>query len=425
MAHTPETRTTMDNILKYVYHDSIVDSIAKQVKLYTLFQKKAARMGYGGKSFIVPIELNYMGSTGARAESGTLPDSTPGVALNSVVPIYYNYFAVSVTGPAMATSSENKYAFAEAWSREVKNKTRSFQQHMNRQLNGDGDGILAQVDGTPSLNGSDYTITLDNAYGLSGFNNSDVNGHRFTSINQLVDFYSGSSKRDTGAVKITGYTRGSFPNTSATVICADGDCDEVADGDYMYVAGAYGNEMPGIILLIDDGTQAATFQSINTNTYWEWKSHIGYGATPGTAEALTVNRIQTTIDDIESSGGGNVDFMYTSNAVYLTLGELSRTERLITNPKVLDPGWKVLEYNGMEIHSDPYCVDVLYLFDNRAVKLFEARPQGWLQEDGNALIRTTNKDEYEAYWGWYATPGVINRQWLGKIVDISVIANKL
>lgn len=425
MAHTPETRTTLDNVLKYVYADAIHDATAKQVKLYTLLPKMSARMGYGGKSFIIPVELNNMGSTGARAESGTLPYAVPGMALNAVVPIYYNYFAVAVTGPAMATSNENKYAFAEAWSREVKIKTRSFQQHMNRQLNGDGDAILAQVDGTPSLSGSDYTITLDNAYGMSGFNNSDVNGHRFTSINMLVDFYSGSSIRDAGSVKITGYTRGAFPSTSATITCASGDCDEVADGDYMYVAGAYGNEMPGIMLQIDDGTQATTFQSINTSTYWEWQSHVGYGATPGTAEALTVNRIQTTIDDIETSGGGKVDFMYTSNAVYLTLGESSRSERVITNVKTLDPGWKVLEYNGMDVHSDPYALDVLYFVDKRAIKLFEARPQGWLAEDGNALIRTTNKDEYEAYWGWYATPGVINRQWLGKIVDISVTANKL
>lgn len=427
--HVPETRTTFTDILKNDFAPAIIQTTAEKSFLLSHLERVAGKVDFGGKGFIIPLEFDNMGSTGARGEDDDLPNSLPGSWTRSTVPIYSNYFSTAVTGLAIETSDQSKYAWAEAWQRDIVVKTRAFRQQLNRQLNGDGDAILAQVDGTPSLSSSDYTITLDNAYGVSGQNNSDVNGGKFTTTNMQVDFYTGSSKRDAGAVKITGITKGAFPSTSATIVCASGDCDEVADGDYMYVAGAYGNEMPGMQVLIDDGTAAATFQSVTIATYPEFASEVGYGSTSGTAEALTTNRMTNLVDDI-GVNGGMVDWILTSNAVYLTYGEMARAEGLITNERKivgpLDTGWTAVEFMGIPIYKDPYCIDNMFFVDSRCIKLHQAGEQGWLTQGGSDIIKQDgDKDRWKAYWKWHVTPAMHNRSWCGKLVDISVTSNKL
>jgi hypothetical protein len=175
MAHTPETKTTIDALLKYQYQPDIITLSKAQVQLYDIFETQVGKLDAGGKSFVQALELNNMGSYGARAENGALPFAQPGSWVNTSVSVCSLYFAISVTGQAMAATNSNLYAFAEAWQREIIVKQRSWRQHLNRMLCADGTGILAQADG----NVSTYYVTVDNAYGLSGFNNSDVNGARF------------------------------------------------------------------------------------------------------------------------------------------------------------------------------------------------------------------------------------------------------
>lgn len=420
-SHTVETLTTYANLLKRDYAPAIITATKEQVTLLNLIESRIGKQAHGGSGFYIPLEFNYMGSTGFRAEGGELPDSTPGTWANTVVPIYYAYFTACVSGPAMALTDGDKYAWAGAWQRELAIKTRSWRQHLNRVLNGDGNGILAQVDGNPVST----TITLDNAYGLSGLNNSDVNGARFIAPNIKVDFYSGSTIRDSGGVTLTAVTPGAFPSTSAYVT-ASGTITSVVDGDYMYVAGSYGKEAPGMQLLIDDGTKAATFQSVTVASYPEFKSHIGYGSTPGTAEAFTDNRFMTLKTEIEDSGGGIVSWGYTSPAVWLTIGNTINAERQYVNVEKPDTAYTgdTISKAGVQIYKDSYCPDNLFLIDNRALSIHEAKPAGFLEQmDSGVVYRYGNTDQWAANYGWYFAPAVSNRQWLGKMVDIDVTSN--
>ena len=421
--HVPETRTTFTDILKNVFAPSIITATSTKAKLLRLIETKAGKMDAGGKAFIQPLMFDNMGSTGFRAEDADLPNALPLSFTRASIPVYYGYFSVAVTGPAMATSDKDAFAWAEAWSQEIVGKQRAWAQHKNRIINGDGNAILAQVDGSISST----VVTVDNAYGLSGFNSSDVNGARFATSNMQVDFYTGSSIRDTGAARISSVsTVGAYPSTSAKLtFTAAGDVNEVVDGDYMYVAGAYGNEPPGLRLMIDDGSVATTFQSVNTDTYPEFKSQVGYGATPGTAEGLTTNRMQSLIDDIETQGG-SVDWIITSNGVFLTYGEMARSENVITNAKKLDTGWRVLEFDGIPIFKDSYSLDHMYMIDNRCPVILEAKAEGWIESmiGGDIIQQDGDKDRWKAYWGHYYNNAMTNRAWCGKLVDISVIANK-
>lgn len=424
VSHTMETTTTYTDLLKYVYAPAIVQATAEKSFLFSHLETVAGKLGYGGKSFVIPLNFDNMGSVASLdGESDDLPDSLPGSDTTSTVSIYQHYFAVAVSGLAMETSNKDEYAFAEAWANQIRVKSRSFRQHMNRQYNGDGNAYLCQVDGSPSESNSDYTITLDNAFGLSGYKSSNINGAKFITTNMKVDFVSSSTVRDAGGVLVSTVTPGAAPSTSAYITCVNGDCNEVEDGDYVTVKNSYGHEQPGMAMLIDDGTRAATFQGVTVASYPEFEAHVHYGSTPGTAEPATCVRLQSLIDDVEVAGG-NIDWSYTSNAVWLTLGEIFRQERqLVTYDTIktpLDIGWKAIMFDGYPIYKDPYSIDELYFIDNRCIKIHEAGPQGWLEYDGNVVKQVSGKDQWQAWWRWYSTPAMHNRQWCGKLTDISV-----
>lgn len=423
MAHTPTTTTTLTDIMKDDLAPAIVQLTAEKSFLLSTIEQKLAKIAYGGRAFLIPLQFNNMGSTISLAESDDLADAMPGTYEQASIPIYSSSFSIALTALSMATSDADKYAWADALSADVMVKTRAFRQHQNRKLNGTGTAILAQVDGSPG----GTSITVDNAFGLSGYNDSAVNGDKFVTSNMKVDFYTGATIRDAGGVTIAGITRGSFPSTSAILDVTGEDFDEVADGDYMYVAGSKGYEYPGLEALIDDGTLATTFESVNTTTYPEFKSHVHYGTTAGTAEAITDKRIMNIVDDIEAEGG-QVDWGLTSNATWLTIMDMMKAQvQLVSinnNKTPLDTSFPGIEYAGFDIFKDVYSTDNLKLVDNRAIKIHEVQPQGWMDWSGSVLDWIAQTTRYQAAWIWFMTPAIHNRRWTGKLEDISVGYNK-
>lgn len=420
MADVVETRSTFDSMLKYDYAPEVTTLTGKKVKLLTLIDTKIGKRNAGGKSFVQALELDSMGSVGSRADNGAFPDALPGNWTNTSVPVYYHYFSMTVSGALLWTSDSDKFAFAEAWQRELVVKMRAWQQNLNRMLNGDGNGYLAQVDGSTS----GVYVTVDNAYGVSGFNNSAVNGGRFFTPNMLVDFYTGSTIRDSGGVRITTVTPGSFPSTSA-ILTTSGTISSVADGDYVHVSGSYGYEMPGLRGCIDDGTVSATFQGVTVASYPEFKSVVKYGSTPGTAEAWSTSRMSDFVDEIETYNGGQVDWLFSSPSVYLTAAETMRQEGMIINSRKLDTGWDVMTFNGHDWYKDPYCMDYIYAIDNSAINILEAAPQGWIEDGGNIMRLVPGYHRYTANWGWAANVCMGYRARCGKMEDISVTVNKI
>ena len=431
MAHVMETRTTYDDFLKYRYRDAIIQCLPEFSVCMQKIEAKAAHIPFGGKSITFPVRYNSMGGSASLDAGDSLPVSLPGNRDNAVIPIYWHYFGCAVDGQTIATTEDKESAFARAWSEKVLVGMRAYRQNLNRQMTGDGNAILAQVDGAIS----GQTITVDNAGGWSGFNASPVNGGRFFTPNMYIQARNSSGTVHDAGLKVSVVAKGAFPSTSA-ILTVVGTCSAVADGDYLYMAAsatasndAYGHEMPGLKLLIDDNTVATTVQSINATTFYEWRSQIGYGANPGTAEALTTLRMMQLMSDIQTDGGGKVDWMITSPAVWLTYGHLADNSNAIMNAKVYDTSWPTLEFMGSEIWQDPYMPDEMFFIDNRSLAIYQAGEPGWIEDSKGAVITqikgaSAAYDQMEAYWRDYKTLGINNRAWCGKLVDITVSANK-
>lgn len=429
MAHTSETLTTYSDFLKYKYEDKIIQTTPEYSALMQRIPLITRPIAYGGKSITFPILYNSMGSVASVGEGDVLPFSLPGNFDNAVVGIYHHYFGCSVSGVLIRNSEDKEGSFARAWAQEIAIKQRAYRQHLNRQMCGDGLAILAQVDGAVA----GQVITVDNMGGWSGYRASDVNGATFLTANQYIQVRDSSGTAQNGALKISSVsTQGAFPSTSAKITVV-GTCSSVADGSYIHACAGtdgvdgYGNELAGIKVLIDDGTVAASVQSITTSSYPEWKSHVGYGSTAGTAEAITPTRMMTLMSKIQIQGGGMVDNIFTSPGVFLAYGALADGNNLVTNAQKYDVAYPTLEFMGVPIFQDPYLADEMYFVDNRALAMYQTGPAGWVDSGGSIISQVKGAsaayDQMEAYWVWDMNLGVTNRQLCGKLTDITVNDN--
>ncbi len=427
MADTPNTRTTLTDLLHEYYSEEIHKQIPTRNLFYNQLQTIVPTMAHGGKQFNIHLRYNYGGGTGTLAEGDNLPQATASNIDLSQVGFAYHYFKISLSGIVIATTQGgSKFAVVEALSEEVDTKTQAYLQHLNRQTCGDGLARLCQLDGDDDGGGN---LTVDNASGRTGYANSDVNGARHLTVNMTVQSRdSGGSVEDAGLL-ITAITPGAFPATSA-ILAVTGTSTSVDDGSYLYVAASttasndnFGHEMPGIKSLIDDSTINTTTQGVNSDTFPEWRSRVQYGATPGTAEALTSLRLNEMATDIEVYSKGNTDFLATSPGVWNTYANLEDQNNTIMNATTFDAAWPSLNYNGKPMFKDPYLADEIYFVDGSTIAFYQPGSPGWIDFGSGSRHQTLDKDQMFATYQHYLTMGISNRGKNGKMVDITVVSN--
>ena len=428
MADTPGTRTTITDLLHEYYSDKIYKQIPTRNLFMRQLQTVVPTMTHGGKQFNIHVRYNYGGGTFTGAETDSLPQATAGNIDLAQVGFNWHYFKIALTGQAMITTQGgSRFAVVEALSEEIDTKQQAFAQSLNRQTCGDGLARLCQLDGDDDGGGN---LTVDNASGWSGFSNSDVNGARHLTVNMLVQSRDSAGAVENAGLLITGITPGAFPSTSA-ILAVTGTSTSVDDGSYLYIAASttasndnYGHEMAGIKSLIDDSTINTSTQGINSDTYPEWRSQVGYGATPGTAEALTslrLNELETQIDTV--SPGGNIDFCATSPGVWNTYANLQDQNNAIMNAPTFDAKWPALNFGGKPMFKDPYLADEIYMIDGSTIEFYQPGAPGWIDMGGGSQNQTLDKDQLFATYRHYLTMGITNRSRNGKLVDITVISN--
>lgn len=135
-------------MLKYEYGEKIIETVPERSIFMQKLRPKVANVPWGGKSMTLPVLYSSQGSVASLGEGDNLPLSLPINVDNTVIPMYYHYFSVSATGQAEATSQGGAAGWGSAMSKQIYVKTKAFRQYINRMLCGDGQAILAQVDGS-------------------------------------------------------------------------------------------------------------------------------------------------------------------------------------------------------------------------------------------------------------------------------------
>lgn len=426
MADTAGTRTTLTDLLHEYYSDRIYKQIPTRNLFMRQLQTVVPTLTHGGKQFNIHLRYNYGGSTASLAEGDDLPQATATNIDLANIGFDWHYFKIALTGQAMITTQGgSRFAVVEALSEEIDTKTQAFTQSLNRQSCGDGLARLCQAQADDDSSGN---VNVYRAGGWAGYANSDVNGARHLTVNMRIQFRTSGGTAHDGGVLINAITPGVFPSTYA-ILALTGTSTAIAAGDYAYIAASttasndsWGHEMPGIKSLIDDASINTSTQGVDSDVNPEWRSQMGYGSSPGTAEALTSLRMNELATQIETVAQGNTSFMATSPGVWNTYANLEDQNNTIMNAPTFDAKWPSLNFNGMSLFRDPYLADEIYFIDGSTMAFYQPGEPGWIDMGGGSQNQTLDKDQLFATYRHYLTFGITNRAKNGKMVDITVIS---
>jgi len=465
MAYSGSTAAILSNYA-YVLKTFYLPAIREQINNATPLLKRLKRNqeSVSGKNATIAVHYGRNLGTIALGDGDLLPDAGYQKVIETTVPTKYNYGRITVSGPTIAATRDNRGAYAKAIDYEMKGMVRDLTKDINRQLWGSGHGILARWRSTTS--GTVYT--LQKAYipdtGGAGFGSTF--GAKYlmpegaTGMEAVVVVYTGSSTNtiavDTTDISPSALTKGA---TYDTITVSDPSVTEAAGTVYikgnslravLYGTGATEavtrKEMMGLWGIVNDKNPSACFttdaytsgeydlatpttlQGLSASTYSWWQANVfshPNGRFAG-QRALTTVDMQEAVDAIEeqlSDDTGNAlspTIILTTRAIRRQYVDLLLADRRFVEWKTLDGGFKAVEFNGIPLVVDNDAIDGdMYFLYEPALQIYQMSDLDWMDKDGNILNRIANYDAYEATLFWYAELGCSRRNVHSVLTDIA------
>lgn len=439
------TLSTYDEILKTFYLPGIQDYLNHETILADLIETNETDIS--GKNATIEAHYGRSTGTGWRADGGTLPTAAYQKYKTCTVPMKYGYGRIYITGPTIAATRDERGAYARALDSEIRGIVDDYKKEVNRQMWGNGYGILARwLSGTTTAPVVQKKYT-GNAAGGDAFGSAfgakylEARGDASAVVLVSTTGYT----VDADNVAVTAVVRGTI---SDALTCTSPAVTEAAGTVWVRPAslgthaasGAHRLEMMGIHGIVgdddlDDLAMGATYgaglsayndplQGLDVSTYPWFKAIVDAHASGRYAaqRALDLTLLQTMFDMVEESAGKDYgpDLMLTTRAIRREYLELCQADRRFVNTMTLDGGWSALDYNGVPFVVDNDALDgEIYFLTLKDLQLFRMSDYQWMEKDGAVLSRISGVDAYEAVFYRYAELGVKNRATQGVLSSLS------
>ena len=165
-------------------------------------------------------------------------------------------------------------------------------------------------------------------------------------------------------------------------------------GKYIYVHGAYGNEITGFEALFGDDD----IYGIDRDT----ESYCRPAAF--TVSTLSESAIMEKINFLEEYFNNRPDMILCSYKTKSAIAELLLGSRSNVNTTVLEGGYSAILFDGIPVVADRYCPEnTIYLINTNDFVLAQLCDWSWLEdEDGKILKQVPGKAAYSATLVKYA-----------------------
>lgn len=327
--------------------------------LFARIRKSARRSRYSGSAYYVPVHRAGTSSIGPRAESGPMPTA----GQQQVVQLSFTpkaLFATISIGVLADLSTRNEGAFYEQKDLEMQATMAQFMDDVNRQLHGDGTGVLASI----TASATSATHTVDDTTKLRKGEQVEV------------------ATKATGVIVSGGsVTVQSVNHATSTVTFSASLTLTSAHGIYRYgLVGsdvqARNNALTGLGAIFDNtNTYGGINRATAGNEYLHSQSISG-------AEGLIPSVIDRamTLSELEGNGNRNSMALICHPSHINNMKELSYGTGRTWNDDVgtLDFGVSVVKHGELEIIGDKYHArNSASLLDLSWFELLEARELGW------------------------------------------------
>lgn len=392
------TLATVGAILKEVYEPQL----QKQLNDETVALKRVEKSSdgiethVGGKYVSFPIHTRRNSGIGARNEGELLP--TPGQqGYNGArVGLKYLYGGIQLTGQTIELADTNYQAFVSVLDKEVSGLKDDVAKDQNRQVYGDGTGVLA-------------TITAD------GVNTVTVADGMYLLEDMMVDILAAdlvtvraANRQLTNVDPDAGTATYSGADASATIVA----------GDVIVRTGNANREWTGFKKIVNS---TGSLFNIDPATEKVWRATVD--ANGGVNRALSEGLLILNADRLRAKGTYPT-VMFSNLGVRRAYFNLLSQQRQYTGTKEFAGG-----FTGLTFTTDkgdiPFVVDTdcpkntIYGINEKEITWYREGDWSWMDRDGSMWQRVVGYDAYEARLYQYSEIGVHRRNAHFVIKDVT------
>lgn len=387
--------TTYQYLLKQFFLPGLRSDLNDNVFILSQVEKGSDMVE--GLEIVQSVHLGRNEGVGARAEGGTLPTAQNQGIFKTRSGLKYNYGAIKLSGPLLATARTDRGSFARPMEVEMQRITTDLKVDINRQLWGDGTGAICDV------SGSNSTTTIP------------VGTLTAAERRQLRPGMTIDVGTSAGVMKnATAMTISSV--TSSTIVVAAAPATATTASDFVYRNGSYGNELTGLRKIV---AASGDVHNLNPSTTGaeRWKSTVvtSYGS------AITEDVVIATAQEVNANTGEDVNLIVTNRGINRDFLSLLEDLRRTSMPATLNGGYKGVDISWVgQGMSGAKTVALVWdadcpassVFGLNTNHLFWHRASDWdfMDKDGAILARDPNRtDSYTAELFCYADLGTDSR----------------
>lgn len=324
-----------DAALKEVLLPYIRDNFPQETIVLDQVKKNAGVQRFNNE-FIAPIWTGRHGGVASLADDGNSIVSASGrTTSRATVPVEIHTAAFDITDLVMKASTGDNMAVAGALEAQAKTLAKDFGRQMNRQVYGDGVGVVAEVSGSASATIVSVvypTASLDDGRSSDWYGtvNADVSPTKYIAVGNILGFGTGGA--DLGTV--TAVNGGTSVTVTGNPAHATNDAVYIMDGSG---EGAGTSEMLGVRAALSNSGSA--YEGLSRNTVG-WTPQFG-----SAAEALTLDRMtQRYVAAREYASNSDKFIILVNQTLYRKYASVLTAMRRTVNESKLLGGFTGIEF---------------------------------------------------------------------------------
>lgn len=397
-----QTLANADAILKDLYVGPIVEQINNKTYMLDQIERDSESVDLVGRRAIIPVHTNRNRGRGSRGDGGTLPAAGRQSYQDAIVKIKYHYSGIEVTDPAIKASQSNEGAFINVLDSESKACAQDLRKDINRQVFGEGTGILAGVSETAEATKEIPVTSVQYIY-----------------VGDPVDILKkadGTVGEGAEAREVTKRVGG----TTKKITVSGANVTKVTTEYGVYLSGSYGNEMDGLRNIIN---KERTLHEINSSTAGNefWNGRVQkVGESSSSLAVAGESSFITLADEVGFSGQGEVEVFLTTRGIRKRLANTYQSQKRFNDSQAVNVhgGYTAIMVNEIPVIADDDAPRT-YAFglNKESYRWFELGSPGWMEQGGGGIFHLKDGSTagskvatWQAFFAWYAALGCIAPQ---------------
>lgn len=399
----------VSNALHNILLPYVRDNFPKQTILLDQMKRNSGVTFLNNKFYTPLRNSRHGGVTNLSNDGASTVSGTAGISQAQVsTKILTGAFDISKLAIDATKSSTSSVVNALTYQAEA--LASDFARSANRQLYGDGTGIVAQVlassgsvgAGTAALMPRDANLDDGRSIDNYGTVNGDISPVKYLAPGMIIAVGSPGTALGT----VTTITDGSGNGLAVGSIVVTG-APAIAANDSIYLVDGSG---AGAGTMEATGIRAALSSTTGTNQYaGVARSTLGWAPQFGSvAESLTLSRMeQAYLRAKEYSQMGDQYAIFMNQTLYKKYGDLLTSMRRSVDTTDLLGGWTGLEFAAgagrVGVFLDYDVPDGEFIVLNMdSWTICQVSDLGWLEDpNGGSLLRLSNKIQYQAEMAWF------------------------